>query len=91
LFLTNQHPGHAPGAFQPILSLFCQGLLSCWPNACVAGVLVCEKQQYCILRPFCFKRYAKNIPNMSRIPKGLQGISHINILPFFPQLINQKC
>jgi len=27
---------------------------------------------------------------MSGIPKGLQGISYINILPFFPELINQK-
>jgi len=31
-----------------------------------------------------FKSYAKNIPNMSGIPKDVQGISHINILPFFP-------
>jgi len=49
-----------------------------------------SRLKYAFLEPlikflaFLVQKLCKNIPNMSGIPKGLQGISHINILPFLP-------
>jgi len=49
-----------------------------------------SRLKYAFLEPlikflaFLVKKLCQKFPNMSGIPKGLEGISLINILPFLP-------